>query len=255
MANDDAGDLTAAARTQRHAQSARRRLDESREGVTTAGRSHARHAGVLIQPWPRTFFFRAVASDGKVRTGMLHGETEKLRRAANCASRDSRRSTSASKRRSRSRLKLPAFGGGKPPRRAVLHAGALHAAQRRRAARPRAVHHQRTHRTRQRSAPSCWTSSASSRAANRWPTASATQPEYFSELYINMVRAGEASGSLAAIFERLAEFERTRDDLRNYIISSMVYPALLAIVGTASVIFLADIRRPALCARSFRIRT
>ncbi len=41
----------------------------------------------------------------------------------------------------------------------------------------------------------------------------ATKPKYFSELYINMVRAGEASGSLAAVFERLAEFERTRDDL------------------------------------------
>ena len=52
----------------------------------------------------------------------------------------------------------------------------------------------------------------------------ATHPDYFSDLYINMVRAGEASGSLAAIFERLAEFERTRDDLRNYIISSMIYP-------------------------------
>src|SRR5499427_4508708 len=52
----------------------------------------------------------------------------------------------------------------------------------------------------------------------------ATHPEYFSELYVNMVRAGEASGSLAQVFERLAEFERTRDDLRNYILSSMVYP-------------------------------
>jgi general secretion pathway protein F len=66
----------------------------------------------------------------------------------------------------------------------------------------------------------------------------ATKPEYFSELYINMVRAGEASGSLAAVFERLAEFERTRDDLRNYIISSMMYPLLLMTVGAASVVFL-----------------
>jgi general secretion pathway protein F len=65
-----------------------------------------------------------------------------------------------------------------------------------------------------------------------------TKPDYFSELYINMVRAGEASGSLAAVFERLAEFERTRDELRNYIISSMVYPALLFIVGTVSIIFM-----------------
>ena len=48
----------------------------------------------------------------------------------------------------------------------------------------------------------------------------AAHPAHFSELYVNMVRAGEASGSLAQIFERLAEFERTRDDLRGYIVSS-----------------------------------
>lgn len=65
-----------------------------------------------------------------------------------------------------------------------------------------------------------------------------TRPEYFSELYINMVRAGEASGSLATVFERLAEFERTRDDLRNYIVSSMVYPVLLSLVGIVSVFIL-----------------
>jgi general secretion pathway protein F len=66
----------------------------------------------------------------------------------------------------------------------------------------------------------------------------ATHPEYFPPLYTNMVRAGEASGSLAQVFEQLAEFERTRDDLRNYIIGSMIYPALLALVGVASVMVL-----------------
>ena len=66
----------------------------------------------------------------------------------------------------------------------------------------------------------------------------ATHPEYFSDLYINMVRAGEASGALAVIFERLAEFERSRDELRNYIISSMIYPALLACVGLTSIFIL-----------------
>ena len=66
----------------------------------------------------------------------------------------------------------------------------------------------------------------------------ATHPAHFSELYINMVRAGEASGSLAQIFERLAEFERTRDDLRGYIISSLIYPGLLTVVGLASIFIL-----------------
>jgi general secretion pathway protein F len=63
-------------------------------------------------------------------------------------------------------------------------------------------------------------------------------PEYFSELYISMVRAGEASGSLAVIFVRLSEFERTRDDLRGYIVSSLVYPGLLTAVGLTSIIIL-----------------
>jgi len=68
----------------------------------------------------------------------------------------------------------------------------------------------------------------------------ATHPRHFSELYVNMVRAGEASGTLEVIFERLAEFERTRDDLRSYIVSSLVYPVLLTLVGMASGLLLLD---------------
>ena len=55
-----------------------------------------------------------------------------------------------------------------------------------------------------------------------------------------MVRAGEASGSLSQIFDRLSEFERTRDDLRGYIISSLIYPGLLTLVGLASIIVLLE---------------
>ena len=68
----------------------------------------------------------------------------------------------------------------------------------------------------------------------------ALHPQYFSDLFINMVRAGEASGSLGGIFDRLAEFEKSRDQLRGYIISSMIYPAVLALVGAASVFILLD---------------
>jgi general secretion pathway protein F len=67
----------------------------------------------------------------------------------------------------------------------------------------------------------------------------ATHPEYFSELYVNMVRAGEASGSLAQIFERLGEFERTRDELRGYIISARwCIRLLLTLVACTSIFIL-----------------
>ncbi|MCA2967571.1 MAG: type II secretion system F family protein, partial [Acidobacteriaceae bacterium] len=65
-----------------------------------------------------------------------------------------------------------------------------------------------------------------------------THPKHFGDLYVNMVRAGEASGSLGIVFERLSEFERTRDELRSYIISSMVYPGLLTAVGIGSIFIL-----------------
>jgi general secretion pathway protein F len=63
-------------------------------------------------------------------------------------------------------------------------------------------------------------------------------PDVFNELYVNMVRAGEAGGSLSQVFERMAEYQRSRDDLRGYIISSMVYPLLLAAVGLGSIFVL-----------------
>jgi general secretion pathway protein F len=66
----------------------------------------------------------------------------------------------------------------------------------------------------------------------------ATRPAYFPEIYVNMVRAGEASGSLAPIFSRLAEYEKTRDELRGYIVSSLIYPALLTLVGAGSIFVL-----------------
>lgn len=66
----------------------------------------------------------------------------------------------------------------------------------------------------------------------------ATRPAYFPPIYVNMVRAGEASGALAQIFERLAEYEKTRDELRGFMVSSLVYPALLTLVGAGSIFVL-----------------
>src|SRR6266480_7913990 len=59
----------------------------------------------------------------------------------------------------------------------------------------------------------------------------AAHPKQFSRLYVNMIRAGEAGGVLDAILGRLVEFERSADELRSYLISSLIYPILLTGVG------------------------
>jgi general secretion pathway protein F len=66
----------------------------------------------------------------------------------------------------------------------------------------------------------------------------AAQEGVFSELYVSMVRAGEVSGTLPLVMDRLADFERSRDELRGYIISSLTYPALLTLVGAGSIFVL-----------------
>ena len=66
----------------------------------------------------------------------------------------------------------------------------------------------------------------------------AAHPRVFSKLYVNMVRAGEAGGALPLVLERLVEFQQSADELRSYLISSLIYPALLTMVGAASIVVL-----------------
>jgi len=63
-------------------------------------------------------------------------------------------------------------------------------------------------------------------------------PRLFPPLYVNMVSVGEASGVLDTILERLAEFQEQMEDLRSYVVTSMMYPAVLALVGGGAVTFL-----------------
>jgi general secretion pathway protein F len=59
----------------------------------------------------------------------------------------------------------------------------------------------------------------------------------FSPLFINMVKAGESSGTLAIVLERLAEITEKQQSIRNQIRAAMAYPVLMAFIGTA-VLFL-----------------
>jgi general secretion pathway protein F len=184
-----------------------------------------------------TFFFRAVASDGKVRTGSLSGADEKL------VARELRKQgltpiyVGVAPKNTGIEIKLPSFGGGR--RRDVLfftqelstllNAGVP-------LDRALSITAELTEKSKFRFI--VLDVLRVLKGGRTLADSLATHPEYFGDLYVNMVRAGEASGALAIIFERLAEFERTRDDLRNYIISSMIYPALLACVGVASITLL-----------------
>lgn len=76
------------------------------------------------------------------------------------------------------------------------------------------------------------------RGGKSFADALAAHPRVFTELYVSMVRAGEVSGTLALVMDRLAEFERDRDELRGYILSSLTYPALLVLVGCGSIFVL-----------------
>lgn len=183
-----------------------------------------------------SFFFKAVASDGKLRTGTLHAETDKW--VAQELRRQGLTPVYVGLEPKKSlELKLPTFSGRK--RRDVLFftqelSTLLNAG----VPLDRAI---------------SITGELTERPAFRFivldilrvlkggrslADSLGTHPEYFSDLFVNMVRAGEASGSLASIFERLSEFERSRDDLRSYIVSSMVYPALLTLVGMGSIFVL-----------------
>ena len=56
-------------------------------------------------------------------------------------------------------------------------------------------------------------------------------PGYFSELYANMVRAGESSGALDKVMSRLANFLQAQSQLRNKVGAALIYPAIMVIIG------------------------
>jgi general secretion pathway protein F len=62
----------------------------------------------------------------------------------------------------------------------------------------------------------------------------AVHPRVFTNLYVNMIRAGEHSGALEVVLVRLADFTEGQARLRSKIIGTMAYP--VAMVGIGSII-------------------
>ena len=183
-----------------------------------------------------SFYFRAVASDGRLRTGTIHAETERF--VANELRKQGLTPVYVGSQPKKSfELKLPSFSGAKrkdvlfftQELSTLLNAGVP-------LDRALSITLELTDRPSFRALVQDVLRVL--KGGKSLADSLATHPDHFSELYVNMVRAGEAGGSLAVVFDRLSEFERTRDDLRSYILSSMAYPGLLVLVGTGSILVL-----------------
>ncbi len=63
-------------------------------------------------------------------------------------------------------------------------------------------------------------------------------PQIFSRLYINMVKAGEQSGSLSIVLDRLSDFIEKEQDVRSKVKTALFYPVLIMFVGGVTVFIL-----------------
>lgn len=63
-------------------------------------------------------------------------------------------------------------------------------------------------------------------------------PRVFDELYVNMVHAGEQSGTLEIVLERLADFLDKKIEVRNKILSTLTYPMIMSVVALGVITFL-----------------
>lgn len=68
--------------------------------------------------------------------------------------------------------------------------------------------------------------------------AMAEHPKIFSELYVSLVQAGEASGQLGNVLERLADTLETQQEQQSKIRSALAYPIILLTAGFGAVTFI-----------------
>ena len=60
------------------------------------------------------------------------------------------------------------------------------------------------------------------------------QAGVFTKFYLNMVRAGEAGGSLGEVLTRLAEYLESAQELKDTVSTALIYPAILLVMSLAS---------------------
>ena len=74
--------------------------------------------------------------------------------------------------------------------------------------------------------------------------AMARQPRVFSDLYINMVRAGEQSGSLVEVLRRMAHHFQQFAEVQAKLASALIYPAMVICMGIGLVLFFMIVMMP-----------
>jgi type II secretory pathway component PulF len=63
-------------------------------------------------------------------------------------------------------------------------------------------------------------------------------PDFFPPLYIALVAAGEFSGNLDQSLLRVTEYRQKQEEILSRVRSSLIYPALMAVTGTGTIIFM-----------------
>ncbi|VFR56500.1 General secretion pathway protein F [plant metagenome] len=76
------------------------------------------------------------------------------------------------------------------------------------------------------------------RSGSRLTDALAARPRDFPEIYRALISAGEDSGDLARVMERLADYIEERNALRGKVLTAFIYPAIVGVVSVCIVIFL-----------------
>lgn len=74
------------------------------------------------------------------------------------------------------------------------------------------------------------------RAGSDFSTALSEHPKLFTKIYVNMIKAGEASGQLDVILQRLADYMESVEELKREIKAAMTYPVIsLVLILTITV--------------------
>ena len=72
----------------------------------------------------------------------------------------------------------------------------------------------------------------------------AAEPRVFNESFVSMVAAGEASGALDVVLERLADFLEEQEQVRGRVVSALAYPILMVLFGGGVMVFLLTVVIP-----------